>query len=99
MRQFGKITIAVLCALGATAVTAQTVQRDGKEVKPAQARTPVQTAQAQAGGAAAGGAAGGATAAAGAATAGTVAFVSLGAAAVAAAATDAGQDSAVTHNP
>jgi len=99
MSQFSKITIAVLCALGVTAVTAQTVQRDGKEVNPAQVRAPVQTAQAQAGGAAAGGAAGGATAAVGAATAGTVAFVSLGVVAVASAVSDANQEAAVTHSP
>ena len=98
MRNLSKITMAVLCALGITAVTAQTVQRDGKEVKPAQTRAPVQTAQAQAGGAAAGGAAGGATASVGAATAGTVAFISVGVAAVAAAASDANSQT-VTHNP
>jgi hypothetical protein len=99
MRQFSKLSIAVLCALGITAVTAQTVQRDGKEVKPAQTRAPVQTAQAPAGGAAAGGAAGGATAAVGTTTAGTIAFVSLGVVAVAGAVSDANSEAAVTHNP
>jgi hypothetical protein len=97
MRQLSKLSIAVLCALGITAVGAQTVQRDGKEVKPAQTRAPVQTAQAQAGGAAAGGAAGG-VAAGGAVAGGTIGFISLGVVAATAATANSG-DAAVTHNP
>ena len=96
MHSLTKLSIAVLCAFGITAVTAQTVQRDGKVVQPAQTRAPVQTAQA--GGMAAGGAVGGTTATGAAVmSAGTLAIVSLGTVAVAAAAT--GGDGAVTHNP
>jgi hypothetical protein len=40
-----KISIAVACALGVTAVGAQTVQRDGKEVTPAQVRAPVSSSK------------------------------------------------------
>jgi hypothetical protein len=99
MHKVTKLSIAVLCALGVTAVTAQTVERDGKEVKPAQTRAPVSTAQAPAGGAAAGGAAGGATAAVGATTAGTVAFVGMAAFTVVGAAANSDNGAAVTHNP
>ena len=99
MYKLAKLSFAVLCALGVSAVTAQTVQRDGKEVKPAQARAPVTTAQAPAGGAAAGGAAGGATAAVGATTAGTLAFVGMAAFAVVGATANSDNGAAVTHNP
>ena len=97
MRKLTRISLAIVCALGITAVTAQTVQRDGKEVKPAQTRAPVHTAQAQAGGAAAGGAAGGAAAGAAVATAGAVFAVALGVAVVASATQSS--DTPVTHNP
>lgn len=99
MYKLAKLSIAVLCALGITAVTAQTVQRDGKEVKPAQTRAPVSTAQAPAGGAAAGGATGGATAAVGTTTAGTVAFVGMAAFTVVGATASYESGAAVTHNP
>jgi hypothetical protein len=95
MNRLTKISLAVICALGVSAVTAQTVQRDGQEVKPAQTRAPVKTAQA--GGAAAGGAAGGTAAAAGAGTAAAVFAVGVGLAAVAGASQSA--DSATTHAP
>jgi hypothetical protein len=96
MRSYTKLSIAVLCAFGITAVTAQTVQRDGKVVQPAQTRAPVQTAQA--GAAAAGGAVGGTTATGAAVmSAGTLSLVSLGTVAVVGA-TGSG-DGAVTHNP
>ena len=105
MRRLTSISIAVACALGVTAVAAQTVQRDGKDVRPAQTRAPAQTAQAPAGGAATGGAAAGG-AAAGTATigVGTAALIAVGVVAVAAAAGGSDSDtavshSAVTHNP
>ena len=100
MRKFTRISLAIVCALGVTAVTAQTVQRDGKEVKPAQTRAPVQTAQAPAGGAATGGAATGG-AAAGTATmgAGTIALIAVGVVAVVAAASNSDSEPPVTHSP
>jgi len=60
MKKLGKVTIAAICALGAGAVMAQSVVRDGKVVsKPAtqtvaQASTTAPVQVAQAGGAAAG---------------------------------------------
>jgi hypothetical protein len=96
MRKLTKIFTAVLCALGVTAASAQTVQRNGKEVSPAQTRAPVKVAQAPAGGAAEGGAAGGA--AAGGVSAGAIAAVAVGVALVAAAASG-GSDSTPTHAP
>jgi hypothetical protein len=96
MRQFTRIAIAVACALGVTAVTAQTVQRDGKEVKPAQTRAPLKVAQTSGGGAATGGATGGA--ATGGMSAGAIAAVAVGVAVVAVAASG-DSDEAVTHTP
>lgn len=43
MSRLTKISIAIACALGVTAVGAQTVQRDDKEEKPAQVRAPAAT--------------------------------------------------------
>jgi hypothetical protein len=98
MRKLTKVSIAVLCALGVTAVSAQTVQRDGKEVNPAQTRVPVKVAQAPAGGGAATGGAAGGAAAAGGVSAGAIVAVAVGVALVAAAASG-GSDSTPTHAP
>ena len=94
MSNLTRISIAAICALGATVAIAQTVQPRGATT---QARPPLQTAQAPvpAGGAAT--CASGATAVAG-AGASTVALVVLGVVAVAAAASN-GSDSTVTHTP
>ena len=99
MRQLSKIVIAVLCAMSIPAVVAQTIQRDGKEVKPAQSRAPIQAAQAPAGGAASGGAAGGATAATGTMSLGTMAVIGFGVMAVVAAASSGDDNASVTHQP
>jgi uncharacterized membrane protein len=94
MGKFTRISIAIACALGVTAVSAQTVQRDGKEVKPAQTRAPVKVAQAPAGGGAAtGGATGGAVA--GGISGGAIAAIAVGVALVAVAANDS--DPATSH--
>jgi len=101
VRQLTKLSIAVACALGVTAVAAQTVQRGGQEVKPAQTRSPVQVSQTVFGGAAAG-AAPAAPVVASAATvaAGTTAIIVGGVMAVAGAAADSGSSEApTTHNP
>jgi hypothetical protein len=93
MQALTRISIAVVCALGVTVAIAQTIQPRG--ATPTQARSPLQTAQAQTpGGAASGASTAGATAAVGGTTVGTVAFVAVGVAAVASTG-----GSTVTHNP
>jgi hypothetical protein len=101
MRQLTKVSIAVACALGVTAAVAQTVQRGGQEVKPAQTRAPVQVSQTVFGGPAAGASAAAPVAAsAGVAAAGTTAIIVGGLFAVAGAAADSGSsEPAVTHTP
>jgi hypothetical protein len=99
MNRLSKISIAVACALGVTAVAAQTVQRGGQTVKPAQTRAPVQVSQTVFGGPASGAAAAPVTATAGTIAAGTTAFIGFGVVAVAGAASDSGKEGTVTHTP
>jgi hypothetical protein len=96
MRQYTRIAIAIACALGVTAASAQMVVRDGKEVKPAQTRAPVKVAQTSSGGEATGGATGGA--AAGGVSGGVIAAIAVGVAVVAVAASG-GSDSTSAHSP
>jgi len=111
MNQLTRISIAVACALGVTAVTAQTVQRGGQTVSPApvqgvgpaQTRAPVQVAQTvfpHGGGPASGApAAAPVAASAGVVTAGTTAIIAFGLVAVAGAVDAASNETAVTHTP
>jgi len=100
MNRFTRITIAVACALGATAVVAQTVQPRATQPRP-----PMQIAQSPAQGTPgswSGGASQGITGAAqagsvGGATAGGLVFITMGAMAVAGAASDSG--AATSHTP
>ena len=98
MQAVTRISIAVVCALGVTAAIAQSVQP--RADTPAQARPPLQTAQAPAaGGAASGSSTATAAAGAGGATiAGTVVYVGIGLAAVAGTMSGSGSP-AVTHTP
>jgi hypothetical protein len=97
MQGLTRISIAVVCALAVTAAIAQTVQPRG--ATPAEARPPLQTAQAPAAGGAASGASTAAAGGAGGATlAGTVVYVGIGVAAVAGSMSGSGSP-AVTHNP
>jgi hypothetical protein len=98
MQAVTRISIAVVCALGVTAAVAQSVQP--RADTPAQARPPLQTAQAPAAGGAASGASSAAVAggAGGATIAGTVVYVGIGLAAVAGSLSGSGSP-AVTHNP
>lgn len=86
MNNLTKVCAGVICALSVTAVVAQSEQPTVQPRGAAQARPPLQTAQAPApaGGAATG--ATGATATVGGMSAGTIAFVAIGVVAVAAAA-------------
>ena len=108
MNRLTRISIAMACALGVTAVTAQTVQRGGQTVSPApvqgvgpaQSRAPVQVAQTVFGGPASGApAAAPVAASAGVVTAGTTAIIAFGLVAVAGAVDAASNDTAVTHTP
>jgi hypothetical protein len=100
MQGLTRISVAVVCALGVTAAIAQTVQP--RTQGATQARPPIQTAQAPAGGVATGAstATAATTATAGAVAAGTATFVTFGAVAVGSAAADSGSSGAtVTHTP
>ena len=97
MNRLTKISIAIACALGVTAVAAQTVQRDGQTVKPAQTRAPVQVSQTVFGGPAAGATPAPVAATAGAATVGAVFFVGVGLAVAASASQSS--DTPFTHIP
>jgi hypothetical protein len=96
MRVLTRISIAVVCALGVTAAVAQTIQPRG--ATPAQARPPLQTAQAPGGAASGASTATAAGGAGGATMAGTIVYVGIGVAAVAGTASGSGSP-AVTHNP